>query len=75
MPTEFQTENPAVSVASFVDQALPQAVRRFLNIYLSLLEKPALLHNEQVNPESVLLVPRKIFKFTNSISYPCIKHT
>ena len=61
MPPEPQTENPSGSAASFVDQALPQAVRRFLNIYLSLLEKPALLHTEQVSPESVLLVPRKIF--------------
>jgi|ETN07SMinimDraft_1059922.scaffolds.fasta_scaffold566270_2 hypothetical protein len=61
MPSELQAENPSGSAASFVDQVLLQAVRRFLNIYLSLLEKLALLHSEQVSPESVLLVPRKIF--------------
>ena len=61
MPPESQTENPPGSAASFVDQALLQAVRRFLNIYLSLLERLVLLHIEQVNPEFALLVPRKIF--------------
>ena len=61
MPPESQTENPPGSAASFVDQVLPQAVRRFYNTYLYLLEKPVLLHNEQVGPELVLLVPSKIF--------------
>jgi len=61
MPPESQTENPSESAASFVGQAVHQAVRRFLNTYLSQLERPVHLHIEQVSPEFVLLVPRKIF--------------
>lgn len=73
MPLEAPSENPMCSAASFVGQALAQAVRRFLNTYQDLLEKLALLHTEQVSPEFVLLAPSKIFKITNSICYPCIK--
>ena len=61
MPPEAQSESPSGSAASFVDQVPLQAVHRFLNTYLHLLETLVHLHIEQVNPEVFLLVPRKIF--------------